>query len=193
MVAADPDIQAALDHTAKLIAAGPVRPIFEATFQYEDVLVRVDILEPDGLGGWRAIEVKASTRVKSYQLADLATQVWVMRGSGVQLSACIIRHIASPFSLRRRHITAVHFEDADVTRSIRRYVATRPLIAGEARAAVEGPEVRRDMGSHCESPFICEFRVHCHRARMMPLLATLDTPDQHPAGKAAGRPNKMQA
>ncbi len=193
MVAAEPDIQAALDRTAELIAAGPERPIFEATFQYEDVLVRVDILEPDGLGGWRAIEVKASTRVKSYQLADLATQVWVMRGCGVPLSACIIRHIARPFCWPRRNIATVRFEDADVTRSIRRYVASRAKIAAEAQDAVSGPEVQRDMGSHCESPFICEFRAHCHGARMMPLLATLDTRNQYAAGKAAGRPNKMQA
>ena len=175
MVSAEPDMQAALDRTAELIAAGPDRPIFEATFQFENVLVRVDILEPDDMGGWRAIEVKSSTRVKAYLLADLATQVWVMRGCGVQLSAGIIRHIAKPFCWRRRNIAAVRFVDADVTLPIRRYVASRARIAAEAQEATEGPEVRREMGNHCESPFTCEFRAYCHRARMMPLLAPLDS------------------
>lgn len=184
LVAADPDIQAALDRTATLINAGPQRPIFEATFQFEDVLVRVDILQPDGLGGWQAIEVKASTRVKSYQLADLATQVWVMRGCGVAVSTCIIRHIARPFSWHRRSIATVRFEDVNVTLPIRRYIASRAMIAAEARAAVRGPEIQRAMGSHCESPFVCEFRSHCHRARMVPLLARLDAPDPHALSKA---------
>ena len=86
MVDAESDIQAALDKTAELMKRGPIQPIFEATFQHEDVLVRVDILEPDQHGGWQAIEVKASTRVKAYQLADLATQIWVMQGCGVTVS-----------------------------------------------------------------------------------------------------------
>lgn len=175
MVAAEPDMDAALQRTAELIAAGPQRPIFEATFQFEDVLVRVDILQPDDLGGWEAIEVKASTRVKAYQLADLATQVWVMRGSGVAISTCIIRHIARPFDWHRRNLTTVRFEDANVTAPIKRYIASRPRIAAEARLAVRGPEIQRDMGNHCESPFVCEFRSHCHRARMLPLLAPLDS------------------
>jgi hypothetical protein len=50
----------------------PACPIFD-TDQHEDVLVRVDILEPDDNGGWRAIEVNASTSVKAYQLADIVT------------------------------------------------------------------------------------------------------------------------
>lgn len=184
IVAAEPDMQAALDRTAALIAAGPQQPIFEATFQFEDVLVRVDILQPDGLGGWQAIEVKASTRVKSYQLADLATQVWVMRGCGVDVSTSIIRHIARPFSWHCRNIATVRFEDTNVTLPIRRYVANRARIAAEARVAVRGPEIQRDMGSHCESPFVCEFRSHCHRARMLPLLARLDSSDPQGSSKA---------
>lgn len=170
MVEAVPDIQAALDDTAALIAKGPRQPIFEATFQLEDVLVRVDILQPDANGGWQAIEVKASTRVKPYQLADLATQVWVMNGCGIKVSAAIIRHIARPFNWHHRSIAAVRFEDTDVTQPIKRYVASRARIAADARAAVRGAEVRREVGSHCQRPFACEFQQHCIDAMAMPLF-----------------------
>ena len=46
MVRAEPDVQAALDRTAELIAAPTMLPIFEATPQHRNVLVRVDILRP---------------------------------------------------------------------------------------------------------------------------------------------------
>jgi hypothetical protein len=171
MVEDVPGMQAALDRTAELIARGPIQPIFEATFQRDDVLVRVDILEPDTQGGWRAIEVKASSRVRAYQLADLATQVWVMQGCRVAISRAIIRHLAGPISWRRPDIAAVRFQDTDVTTSIRRYVASRAAVAAAARVAILGPEVDRDMGSYCQRPFSCEFQAYCSELRVMPLLA----------------------
>ncbi|MCZ6894126.1 MAG: DUF2779 domain-containing protein, partial [Gammaproteobacteria bacterium] len=48
-----------VQETQALIENGVDFPIFEATFQYEGVLVRVDVLIP-GKNGWRVIEVKAS-------------------------------------------------------------------------------------------------------------------------------------
>jgi hypothetical protein len=170
MVEARPDIAAAVDRTAELLHQQPARPIFEATFVHENVLVRVDILEPHPAGRWRAIEVKASVRVKPYQLADIATQVWVMRGCGVQVSEAVIRHLAPPFSWRRLDIAAVRFADTDVTRPIERYIRNRQKVARAASQAVEGPEVIRDIGSHCERPFSCEFRQYCTRAAALPLF-----------------------
>ena len=171
MVEAEPDMQAALDHTRALIHQEVRQPIFEATFQHKDVLVRVDILEPHPGGGWRAIEVKAASRVKAYQLADIATQIWVMQGCGLQISQAIIRHLEHPFSWRQPDINTVRFADTDVTKQMDYYVRTRDAVAGEARRAVSGEEVRRFTGLHCESPFCCEFRSYCKRAEALPLLA----------------------
>jgi predicted RecB family nuclease len=55
--------------TRRLIESGADFPIFEATFRHENVLVRVDVLIPDG-DGWRVVEVKASTSVKEYHILD---------------------------------------------------------------------------------------------------------------------------
>ena len=56
-----------VQQTKELIDGGADFPIFEATFQHDGILVRVDALIPDG-DGWHAIEVKASTSVKTYQI-----------------------------------------------------------------------------------------------------------------------------
>ncbi len=163
LVEAEPNIQAALDHTAQLIAAGPTHRIFEATFQYRDVLIRGDILEPDGTGRWRAIEVKASSRVSSYQLADLSTQLWVMRNAGVSISSAVIRHLSHPPQWWRTDIGAVKFNDEDVSKAIERFVEQRPAIAVAAGATIRGPEPVRPIGMHCYKPFACEFRGHCKK------------------------------
>lgn len=74
MVEAEPNLAAALARTVELIANDHPGPIFEATFEHDGVLVRVDLLfrEPDGR--WRMAEVKSSTSAKDYHLGDLATQ-----------------------------------------------------------------------------------------------------------------------
>jgi hypothetical protein len=73
-----------LNQTRQLIDSGADFPIFEATFRHEGILVRVDVLIPDG-DGWRAIEVKASTSVKDYHVLDCAIQDWVMRHVGLNV------------------------------------------------------------------------------------------------------------
>jgi hypothetical protein len=59
------DVDAMLQQTQDLMEQATGAPIFEATFQHEGVLVRVDVLIPDG-DGWRAVEVKGSTKLKKH-------------------------------------------------------------------------------------------------------------------------------
>ena len=59
--------------------------IFEASFIFNDVLVRCDILERNS-NSWRITEVKASTRVKEEHLYDLAIQKYVLTGHGLSIS-----------------------------------------------------------------------------------------------------------
>ena len=67
----------ALKRTQELVNDPHVPAIFEGAFIYEQVLIRVDLLErvssaEDGTVSWRLIEVKSSTRVKEVHIDDLA-------------------------------------------------------------------------------------------------------------------------
>lgn len=53
------NLQQALRDTAEVLATSPTLPIFEATFDYDGVLVRADLLLPE-IGGYRLVEVKSS-------------------------------------------------------------------------------------------------------------------------------------
>lgn len=160
------DMAAAISQTNALVENGGA-PIFEATFEHEHVLVRADILQPCG-GGWELIEVKASSRVGSHHLADIATQVWVARGNGLNITKATIRHMAKRINWGRPDIGGIQFKDTDVTRDLERFVASRPRLATTAIETLTGPEPQRKMGLYCYRPLACEFRDHCRSCIELP-------------------------
>lgn len=164
MVEADPDLAAAVARTRALLDAGHDAAIFEATFQHEGVLVRVDILEPDGTGGWRIAEVKSSTKAKDYHLGDLATQVWTVRNAGLSISSAAIRHVDSGFVLTREGDWEGLFHDVELLDTIEPITADRELVVAAARETLAGPEPAVEVGAQCSAPFACEFAGHCHAA-----------------------------
>jgi hypothetical protein len=92
----------ALAHTKALLADPNVPAIFEAAFMFENVFIRVDVLErlstaENGESVWRLIEVKSSTRVKEVHLDDLAVQTYVINGAGTILAKSCLMHISTQY------------------------------------------------------------------------------------------------
>lgn len=163
MIEAEPDLSAALAQTWRLIADGHPGPLFEATFEHDGVLVRVDVMTREEDGSWRVAEVKSSTRAKDYHLGDLATQVWVIESAGIALAGAAIRHIDTSFVLGRPGNYAGLFADAELMETVRPIVAGRPAVVAAAKAVLAGAVPLREMGEHCSAPFECEFAGHCGR------------------------------
>ncbi|TMM44982.1 DUF2779 domain-containing protein [Qipengyuania marisflavi] len=164
MVEAEPNLTAALATTARLLAEDHPGPIFEATFEHDGVLVRVDVLERAGESSWHAAEVKSSTSVKDYHHGDLATQVWVMRGAGLNLESAAIRHIDKSFELTSAGDYAGLFRDAELMGEVDDIVTGRAALVQEAQAVLADDEPTLQMGDHCSSPFECEFATYCGKA-----------------------------
>ena len=168
MVEAEPDLAAALTTTTKIMASGISQVIFEATFVSDGVLVRVDVLEPDGNGGWHVAEVKSATSRKDYHLADLATQIWVLRQNGLKISSAAIRHINNRFILAEEGNYKGLLVDAPSLSDIGPLLDNRSEVVANARAVVAGTEPVREIGTHCGSPFICEFQSYCNQNTVSP-------------------------
>ena len=185
MIEATAGLADAAAMTAKLLTTGWDRPIFEATFIHEDVLIRADLLLPVA-GGWHVAEVKASTGLKAYHLGDIATQLWVIRQNGVPIVSASIRHIDRNFVLAGEHDYAGLFADSFVDDAVAGLIADRPHVAAAARAVLVGAEPERDMGAHCDKPFACSFKSWCGRDRPTePEWPITLLPDA--AGKAVAR------
>lgn len=162
MVEINPDMKAALEKTNELVSSAD-RPIFEATFAYDGVLVRVDILTPEmtrsGKMSWHIAEVKSSGSVKPYHTGDLATQYWVIENSGVKIASAAIRHLDTQFVLEAEGKYDGIFQDSHLLEVLKPIAETRAGTVKAAREMLTGKEPVCDTGPHCSSPFECEFIV----------------------------------
>lgn len=169
MIEAQPDLAAALEQTEKLLAAGHRQPIYEATFSHEGVLIQADILEPAGDDSWRIAEVKSSTSVKDYHVADLATQVWVLENCQIKISGASVRHIDNNFVLRSPGDYSGLLKDVALEAEVEPIAANRSSVVAEARAILNGPEPAQKMGGQCSKPFSCEYQSYCRRGQLEPV------------------------
>jgi hypothetical protein len=146
--------------TRRLIENSASFPIFEASFRYENVLVRSDVMVPEG-DGWHVIEVKASTSVKDYHVLDCAIQDWVLRNSGVNVLSISLAHINNQFVYGGDGNYDGLLLKNDLTADVRAMEYTVLELVAKAREAVSGPMPVIDVGAHCNKPYECQFISHC--------------------------------
>jgi hypothetical protein len=146
--------------TRRLVEGGANFPIFEATFRYENVLVRVDVMIPDG-DGWRVIEVKASTSVKDYHVLDCAIQDWVLRNSGINVTSISLAHINNQFIYDGSGNYEGLLLENDLTDEVRTLEPTVIDLLVKARDAVAGQIPDIAVGKQCNTPYECQFIQHC--------------------------------
>ena len=154
------DFRTMLAETRELIERGVDFPIFEASFRYQGVLVRVDVMRPDA-GGWHVTEVKSSTSVKDYHVLDCAIQDWVLRHSGIKVLSVSLAHINNQFVYPGDDNYEGLFLEHDLSDRIRSLRPRVPELLAKARAAVSGPMPEIAVGAHCKQPFDCQFIGHC--------------------------------
>ena len=80
----------ALEQTFELLFQADRRPLFGATFAYEDVLVRVDLLIPEA-DGWRICEVKSTasqSQNQGLQTSAAATRTLGRSGTAPTMETC---------------------------------------------------------------------------------------------------------
>jgi hypothetical protein len=155
------DMAAALELTRELMAQWPERPLFEATFEHDGVLVRVDLLLPTGDGRHDLHEVKSATRVADKYVADAAIQAWVLRQAGVPLRTVHVRHLDRSFVYAGDGGYDGIFTSQDVGAACASVAERLPAWVAGARRTLAGAEPQREMGEHCESPNTCPFIGHC--------------------------------
>ena len=157
---------AALEKTAALMADPNVTAIFEGAFQFERTLVRVDVLERV-VGGWRLIEVKAASRVKSVHLDDLAVQTHVLRGNGLDLTGVFLMHVNRQYFYSGGDVDLQRlFVLKDLTGVIHERLPGIPPRLDEMRSMLgrsRAPDVEPD--DHCHAPYECPFWSHCTAAK----------------------------
>jgi hypothetical protein len=160
LVAEDVPWAEALKQTQAALAARPKRPVFEAAASYRSLNVRADLLIPIR-GGYHLAEVKSSTSVKEYHLADAAVQTWVLRGAGIPVKSVELRHINREFVYPGNDDYRGLFAHGDIQADVEELQREVPKWVEDATAVLGGAEPDVAMGDHCDAPFECPFKTHC--------------------------------
>jgi len=156
----DGGLQHALAKTRRLLNGDRRAPIFEATLQYQGVLVRLDVLLPDG-DGWRIVEVKASTSVKAEHYFDCAIQAWVFTRSGYRMRDIFLAHVDNDFVYDGDADYRGLLREEDVQDDVDALLPSVGEWVAEARGVVAGEEPATGVGKHCFAPYECPFVNHC--------------------------------
>lgn len=135
--------------------------IYEATFQHDGVLVKVDILKK-GARGWELYEVKSSTQLKEVHIHDAAIQYHVLTGAGVRVSKVMLVHINNSYVRRGAIDPQQLFAFEDLTGSMRTMEAgIVKQLRSQKRMLSKGTMPAIDIGPHCDNPYSCDFKGHC--------------------------------
>lgn len=153
------DLSQAIKDTANALKNDP-RPLFEATFSVDSVLVSADLLLPDG-DGYRLVEVKSSTGVKDYHKEDASVQAWVLEQAGVKLTAVQIAHVDTGFCYQGNGNYDGLLKQTDITAEAQARQTEVPVWIASAKATLAGDMPMVETGEHCQKPFSCPFQAYC--------------------------------
>ena len=152
--------------TASALANDPVNVLFEPAFSFERIRTRVDILKSAEGQRYDLIEVKSGSRVKEEHIPDIAIQLHVLEGAGLELGKTSLMHINTKYVYDGHSLDLEQlFSADDVTDQIREFAANEipgHLVAmWNALQLDEAPVV--ETGTHCNNPYPCPFIGTCHK------------------------------
>jgi len=156
-------VEEGLARTTAILADPAVAVVYEGFIQYQDVLVRPDILVRMPSNRWRLIEVKSTSRAKPEHRDDLAIQAYVLSGAGLAVERASLLHINTGYCYPGGpYEVGQLFQEADLTREVAdrqgeipaRLATMREILAAPAPPAIEPDD-------HCFTPYECPFWEHC--------------------------------
>jgi Domain of unknown function(DUF2779) len=163
LVAATEDPQQALKDTA--IALDNYGVLFEPAFRYEGVFVRTDALirhdRGDNEPSYTMVEVKAASNVKPQYIRDSAIQIWVLRGTGLNVTRVELGYVNTHFIYDGDSYTGLLKRD-NITVQVENELLRIQGWIDEQRDMLRlssPPNIA--MGRHCTSPYTCPFLNHC--------------------------------
>ncbi|MBU2556456.1 MAG: hypothetical protein KJ578_01595 [Bacteroidetes bacterium] len=147
--------------TLQAMADPQVSVIYEAVFQYDEVLIMLDILVREA-DQWRAIEVKSSRGLSETYREDAYLQYFVLKGNQVALADFELMYINENYilngelNLRELFISESVMQEAEAHLT---QTDSKISLAKETLELNKSPEIK--IGPQCRNPYPCDFLGHC--------------------------------
>lgn len=150
--------------------------IYEASFQYDGIFIKADILRKVR-GGWELYEVKSSTKVEEVYYDDLAVQYYVATNTGLKITKACLVHLNKTYLRKGKLEPEQLFTIQDLTVDV---VALQPEVKKQVavmKKMLAGTEPSLQIGPYCYKPYECAFTDHCWQ----------DVPDEGSVFDLAGK------
>jgi len=155
---------AAVESTKTMLTDYEIPALYEAAFVYEDIRIRVDIMLRAGNDCFDLIEIKSGTRTKEEHVRDVAVQLFVLNGCGLNIRSAFLGHMNNKYIYQGGDYDLGQlFSLDDITGQTQTMQPDIPLLLTEMRAPLwemEPPKVA--IGRHCTHPYTCAFYGCCH-------------------------------
>ncbi|QKJ23816.1 DUF2779 domain-containing protein [Poseidonibacter lekithochrous] len=155
-----------IKQTAKYIDDG-IKYIYEATFNFNGILVLVDVLEIHEDGSVSIYEVKSSSSVKDIYVHDTSIQYYVLEQLGFSIVSANVVHINSSYVRGDDLELDELFTIADVSDEVLVLQENIPTILKEFGTILENKinEPNIDIGKHCHNPYVCDAKDYCWKTQ----------------------------
>ncbi|HPI98735.1 MAG TPA: hypothetical protein PLV56_08305, partial [Synergistales bacterium] len=155
----------ALSNTAGAMDDSSVKVIYEASFQYEGVLVVTDILTRDG-NGWVAYEVKSSAEISETFREDIALQYFVLSNSGVKLIDFRILYLNKDYKGRPHlELKELFLDESLMEDALSRQDKVQKKVMELTAVTRLSSSPKIATGTHCLRPYPCDFIGHCWKGK----------------------------
>ena len=155
-----PNYTKGLKKTGELIN-NKTKAIYEAAFQFNEVLVINDILVRDG-SKWNAYEVKSSTSISETYLNDAALQYYVLSNSGIEIHDFSIIYINNQYTRQGE----LDKNELFTIESVLEYILPMQDSIKENVERLKKVITKKSMpyveiAEHCHKPYKCGFFNYC--------------------------------
>jgi predicted DNA binding protein len=149
------------NETLTMLQQSHVKVLYEAVFEFDEVLIMLDILVRDGQG-WKAIEVKSSKKLSNTYCMDAALQYYVLKGNGLKINSFGLMHINENYVFDGKLQLNELFTFVEVLPELERLLQSTAQGIAKAKATLKlskSPDI--SVGKHCFIPYTCDFLGHC--------------------------------
>ncbi len=139
-----------------------LKDIYEATFEYDGILVMVDILHINDDKSVEIYEVKSSTSVKGIYLDDASIQYYVLHNLGYDVKKVSIVHINNKYVREDELELDKLFTIVDVKDKVLALQKDIPKHLKHFRNQLDKvSEPQMPLGKQCDYPYECDAKSHC--------------------------------
>jgi hypothetical protein len=164
----------AVARTMEAMQSGQADVLYEACFQFNQVLVMMDILVKEE-SAWVAYEVKSSLQVSETYLEDAALQYFIITAAGVSLSDIRIIHLNPDYCREDKVDMEKLFRWESVlefAKGRRHFIEQRISQMLSIQSLTTSPDI--PTGHHCFKPYDCDFIGHCWKSQKHPAEESLE-------------------